>query len=132
MSRSVTDVFREAGKHYLTAGAKQLAAFTERLPTEEDRSRFLDAARAFLSLDGEIQRLSPGRRRAVLGGEGSDLAAELWHAAERLLSEDPPSENSGLDFQLFGARLLMAKLIIEGLQGASDKGAFDGSSATTT
>jgi hypothetical protein len=123
---SIADVFREAGERHIAAGAKHLAAFIESLPTEEDRSRFLDAARAFLSFDPELGRLPTGRRRDLLHANGSDLATALWQVAKRLLDEDPPSKNSGLDsdIQLFGARLLMARLIIGGLRGASDKSAL--------
>jgi hypothetical protein len=123
MSRSVADVFREAGKRHVAAGAKQLAAFIEKLPTNEDYRRFMDAARGFLSFDMKTRNLLPERRRTVLSAEGRKLAVALWEAAERLLKEDPPSEkqSSGSDLRLFGTRLLMAKLIVRGLQGASDK-----------
>ena len=119
MSRSIANVFREVGERHVAAGAKQLAAFIESLPTEDDYTRFMDAARAFLSFDWEIRNLRPDRRRKMLHVEGPDLAAALWQAAKRLLSENPLSKNKGSD--LDKTRLLMAALIAGGLRGASDK-----------
>jgi hypothetical protein len=118
VSRGVADVFRDAGERYI-------AAFIESLPTEEDRSRFFDAARTFLSFDWKIRNLPPGRRRNLLHANGSNLATALWQAAQRLLGEDHPSENNtSVDIQLFGARLLMARVIVEGFRGASDRKAL--------
>jgi len=125
VNRGVADVFVEAGHRHVEAVQRRLAAFIESLPTEKDRSRFLDAARAFLSFDPEIGSLLPGRRRILLHTEGSDLAIALWQASERLLQEDRPREAvSDLEVELFGVRLLMATLIVGGLQGASDRRAL--------
>jgi hypothetical protein len=126
VSHSIADVFREAGKRHVAAGAKRLAAFIESLPTDEDYSRFTDAGRDFLSFDGEIQNLPAGRRRTARQVEGSEFVTALWEAARRVLKENPPSEkqHSDFDFRLFGTRLLMARLIIGGLRGASDKKAL--------
>jgi hypothetical protein len=123
VSHSIADVFREAGKRHVAAGAKQLAAFIENLPTDEDHRRFADAARVFLSFDMKIRNLPADRRRTELRAEGYDLAVALFEAAQRLSKEKPPSEKQGSDsdFQLFGMRLLMAELIVRGLQSASDK-----------
>lgn len=131
MSRGVAAVFREAGRIHNATGERRLAAFLENLPTDEDRSRFLDAARAFLSFDWKIRNLTPGRRKALLhvpienADQEANVVAALWLASDRLLRENPPGDGkSELDIQLFGTRLLMARLIVGGLQGASDRRAL--------
>jgi hypothetical protein len=126
VSRSVADVFREAGQRHLADGERCLSAFLENLPTEEDQRRFLEAARAFLSFDSGIRNLPAARRSALLNTPiEADLISELWLASDRLLHEDQPGgRHSDLEIQLYVARVLMAKLIVGGLQGASDRNAL--------
>jgi hypothetical protein len=124
VSGGVAEVFRSAGERYL-------AAFLGSLPTDEDRSRFVEAARLFLSFDQKIRNLPPGPRRVLLrapikdANQKSRIIAELWGAATRLLREDAPSDRgSELDIQFFGARVLMARLIVGGLQDTSHRDAL--------
>jgi hypothetical protein len=84
-----------------------------------------------LFFDWKIRNLTPGRRKALLhvpienADQEANVVAALWLASDRLLRENPPGDGkSELDIQLFGTRLLMARLIVGGLQGASDRRAL--------
>jgi hypothetical protein len=125
LSRSVAEVFREAGRVHIARGDKRLAVFLENLPRKEDQRRFFEAARAFLSFDLKIRNLSAAKRSSLLRAPIESILTELWRASYRVLREDHPGVGaSELDEQLFGTRLLMARLIIGGIQGAADKKAL--------
>jgi hypothetical protein len=123
VNRSVADAFREAGQRHL-------AALVARLPTDNDERRFFEAAKAFLSFDGGTRRLPSARRKALLNApietaDTSAILASLWAAVQRVLKENPPGDSaSNAEAQLFGYRVLMARLIVGGLHGASDRRAL--------
>jgi hypothetical protein len=128
LSQGVAEVFREAGRVHIARGEKRLAVFLEKLPTKEDQTRFFEAARAFLSFDWKIRNLPAGRRRALLRAtienvdQEKNILTELWRASYRVLHEVRPGAGaSELDVQLFVTRVLMARLIVGGIQGAADK-----------
>jgi hypothetical protein len=122
LSRSVAEVFREAGRFHIARGDKRLAVFLENLPHKEDQRRFFEAARAFLSFDLKIRNLPAAKRSALVRAPIESILTELWRASYRVLREDHPGVGaSELDVQLFGTRLLMARLIVGGMQGTDDK-----------
>lgn len=129
MARSIADVFRQAARTH----EKRISAFIDHLPTTEDRRRFFEAARLFLSFDREIMSLPPARRRTLLNkpieedtNQQSIIVAALWQASKRLLRENLPGDDDDDDddLRLFGARILMARLTVGGLQGISDRRAL--------
>jgi hypothetical protein len=110
VSGGVTEVFRSAGN--LAEEEKRLVAFLKSLPTDEDRSRFLEAARLFLASDPTIRKLPADRRRAMLRAPTAQL---LLNAADRVFNENHPGGRSELDM----ARLRMAQLIIAGVHATN-------------
>jgi hypothetical protein len=120
VSGGVAEVSRNFGKRYLAEEDKRLAAFLTSLPTDEDRSRFAEAARLFLRSDPEVQKLSPSRRRAQLRAPTLQL---LLDAADRVLSEHYSrviSENrSDRGSELDKARLRMAQLMVAGVHATN-------------
>jgi hypothetical protein len=120
VSGGVAEVFRSFGKRYLADEEKRLAAFLTSLPTDEDRSRFAEASRLFLSSDPVIRKLPAGRRRALLRAPTLQLLLDaadrvLSEHYSRVLSENHPDRGSELD----KARLRMAQLIVAGIHATS-------------
>ena len=74
----------------------------------------------------KIRNRPEGQRRALVNTTiEADLISELWLASDRLLREPPPGEHdSKLEIQLYVTRVLMARLIVGGIQGASDRTAL--------
>jgi hypothetical protein len=112
VSGGVAEVSRNFGKRDLADEEKRLAAFLTSLPTDEDRSRFAEAARLFLRSDPVIRKLPAGRRRALLRAPTLQL---LLDAADRVLSENHSDRGSELD----KARLRMAQLIVAGIHATN-------------
>jgi hypothetical protein len=112
VSGGVAEVFRNSSKRYLAEEEKRLAAFLTSLPTDEDRSRFAEAARLFLSSDPVIRKLPAGRRRAQLRAPTAQL---LLEAADRVFSEDHQGGGSELD----RTRLRIAQLIVGGIHATT-------------
>jgi hypothetical protein len=87
LNHTVADVFRMFAAD---AAAKQEAS----LVTEEDRLRFLSAARALLAADPEFSNRVRGKERTKLLSDdigtpemGQRIIAELWGAIARLARE---------------------------------------------
>jgi hypothetical protein len=117
---SVADVFRDLAK----AKAKEAEAS---LATDDDRRRFLNAARGFLAHDAAFLRVMRSKDRTRLLSDpidspegGGTVVKELLHAVGRLAKERMPGPTSA-DFPMFAARLLMADLIYKGLACSQDR-----------
>src|SRR5262249_39743015 len=115
---SVADTFREAAKTRVA-----------RLPTADDRRRFLDAARGILALDEQIKNLPQRRRSALLNApiesarQEAEITAALKAALPRVVTawrEASAVDPEEIKTRLAMIRVLLGALVAPGLNSASD------------